>query len=143
MKASEYKKHLQTKKSGSAIDVTLPSGAVWKLRKPVIEQFIAAGRLPASLTAKMLSMAKKAGNGQSAETKAELMKLLTPDEILQNLAFGCELLQHSAVEPRIVLEPPAPSDAILPTDIDPDDFRFLIEWVFSGGETGSGLSSFR
>lgn len=116
------------------------------MRRPPLEQFIAAGRLPAALTSKMLSVAKGAANGANeSDIKAEMMKLLTPDEILENLSFGCELLEYAAVEPRIVVKPGAdgqiPPDAILPTDILPEDFQFLVAWVF-GGDAGASLNKF-
>lgn len=145
MKASEYKKHAL--KKSEIFDVALPSGAVWKMRKPSLEPYIASGRLPATLTAKMLSAVKQAkGGGLSDDLKSELLEQLTVDEMIDNLAFGCELIAASAVEPRIVVKPDAnglvPEDAILPTDILPEDFEYLLKWVMTGGVTGAGPSKF-
>lgn len=139
MKASEYKKHARSKRAKSKLhEVTVPSGAVWKLLEPPIEQFIIAGKMPASLAAKMATAAR---SGAAAEEEAEH---LTPDDLLNNLIFGRDLLLYCAVEPRVKLDADPDSETeIAPEDILPEDFDFLISWVVTGGGSGESLSTFR
>jgi len=138
MKAQDYKK-LAAEKSDKIIhDVELPSGAVWKLIEPPVQQFIMAGKLPAALTAKLAAVAKR-NNGV---TGSDLLKELSEEDLLHNLEFGRDLLIHCAVEPRIAIYPKDENE-IGPEDILPEDFNFLLNWCFSGGKSGESLSTFR
>jgi hypothetical protein len=141
MNASDYKKLASAKRTEAVVfDVELPSGSVWKLREPPIEQFILAGKLPASLTSKMAGLAK--ANGNSVQAQKDLLAKLTPEDIMSNLEFGRDLILYCAVEPQISLHP-TNDDQIAPEDILPDDFMFLVNWVLSGGKSGGSLETFR
>lgn len=144
MNAEEYKKLASAKRvEDAAIDVTLPSGCVWKLKEPPIQQWVIAGKLPSSLVAKMASAAQNASNnGTSDVAMKEFAEQLTPEDIMNNLAFGRDLLLHCAVEPRITPDGVG-ENAIRPEDILPDDFMFLINWVMRGGRSGESLDNFR
>jgi hypothetical protein len=135
MKAQDYRK-LSTKKADTLIDVTLPSGAVWKLRQPPIQQFIAAGKLPSSLVGKLAAAAATDSDPNAA------VKTLNPTELIQSLEFSRDLLLACAVEPRISLNPKS-DDEIAPEEILPEDFQFLMKWVIQGGKVGESLSTFR
>jgi hypothetical protein len=137
MNAKQYQE-LASGKRSEATEVTLPSGAVWKLREPPIQQWIVSGKLPSALAAKM---AQAASNG-GADDPQQMLQQLTPEDLLSNLEFGRDLLLFCAVEPRITLGP-TNENAIAPEDILPEDFAFLMSWVLSGGVTGEGLSTFR
>lgn len=140
MKAAEYKRLASAKRvEAPLLDVELPSGCVWKLREPPIEQFVLAGKLPAALAAKM---AKAAQDGGSEQADKDLQDSLTPEDLLNNMAFGRDLLLYCAVEPRISLNPTS-DDEIAPEDILPDDFTFLVSWVMTGGKSGERLGTFR
>jgi hypothetical protein len=142
MNAQDYKQMASAKQGSALIDVTLPSGAVWKLKEPPIQQFVMAGKLPASLAAKMAAIAKKHEGNKDATGKAMVSEIGT-EGLMKNLEFGRDLLLHCAVEPRISIESPVPDDAIAPEDILPEDFEFLIGWVMSGGKSGASLGTFR
>lgn len=142
MNAKEYRKLATQKQSEIKVfDVTLPSGAVWKLKEPPIQQFVLAGKIPASLAAKMAKAASKSG-GNMATAKESAIKDLSADDLLNSLAFGRDLLLYCAVSPKISLDPKA-DDEIAPEEILPEDFTFLINWVMKGGNSGDGLSNFR
>lgn len=143
MKASEYRKKMASagRSSETIHDVKLPSGCVWKLKEPPIQQFIVSGKLPASLAAKMAQVSTANGGDQTAVSEA-LKQELTPEDFTNSLAFGRDLLLFCAVEPRISLNPTF-EDEIAPEEIDPEDFDFLLGWVISGGKSGSGLGLFR
>lgn len=141
--AAKYKKLASAKRSEATLhEITLPSGAVWKLMDPPVSQFVMAGKLPSSLAAKMAEAIKGSG-GDIVEAQKRAMASLSPEDIVANLEFGRDLLLACAVEPRISLTYPTPDDAVAPEDILPVDFTFLIEWVMSGGNAGVGLGNFR
>jgi hypothetical protein len=140
MNAKDYKKLASAKQGDMVQEVTLPSKAVWKMLEPPIKQFVMAGKLPASLAAKMAGIAQR----HEGEVDGEAMlKELSREDLMKNLEFGRDLLLHCAVEPRISLAVPLPEDAIAPEDILPEDFEFLLGWVMSGGKSGEGLGTFR
>lgn len=142
MNAKEYRKLVSEKQSEIPVfDVTLPSGAVWKLKEPPIQQFVLAGKVPASLAAKLAKSASKSG-GNLASAKETAIQDLSANDLLDSLAFGRDLLLYCAVSPKISLDPKE-DDEIAPEEIHPDDFTFLINWVMKGGNSGDGLSNFR
>lgn len=132
MNVKEYKKRKKV------IDVLTPSGDVWKMRLPPIQQFIMAGKLPASLANKMALAANKGGS------KEEILESLETEDILKNLEFCRDVLMYCAVEPRIVANADPDSETeIAPEEIDPEDFEFLLLWVMTGGKLGASLDNFR
>ena len=94
MKASDYRK---AKAKGELTGkVTLPSGAEFVMRRPPLDLWIAAGKVPQSFLRAMLE-AQAAGPGADA--------VLTPDETIDGLAFITEALIYSCVEPKVALNP--------------------------------------
>lgn len=134
MKASEYKKLTQAKQKSELLNVELPSGAVFICRRPPVQQWILAGRLPENLASKLTDAAK--------ESADSALKELKPDELMKALMFGRDLIVHSVIEPKIALEPKTENE-IAPEDILPEDFEFLLNWVMSGGEAAKSLEPFR
>lgn len=142
MSTQDYRVFASKHRTGeNTIDVKAPSGYVWKMKTPPIQEFILAGKLPAALTAKLTKIATEHKDNSEEAQKAMLAKL-TPDDFLANLAFGRDLLVHCAVDPKISLNPTS-EDEISPEEIIPEDFMFLIGWVMRGGTTGESLDSFR
>ena len=138
-KYSAFIANRKKEETEKVFDVTLPSGFVWKLRAPALNQFILAGKLPAALTAKMVEITAQA-EGTTEEVGAQIMARLTPAEIVQNLEFNRDLVIYCAVEPKISLNPQDENEIGL-TDILPEDFEFLMNWV--GGKRAESLDSFR
>lgn len=120
MKASDYRK---AKAKGELTGtVTLPSGAEFVMRRPPLDLWIAAGKVPQSFLRAMLE-AQAAGPGADA--------VLTPDETIDGLAFITEALIYSCVEPKVALNPT--DDAVLSLmELDSDDFQFLTGWIQQG-----------
>lgn len=142
MNREDYKTHISAKRAAEkTFDVELPSGAVWKLREPPIQQFMLAGKLPASLASKMAKVAERSGEDAKAAQVAMTAEL-TAEDVMGSLEFGRDLLLHCAVEPEISLKP-VNDNQIAPEDIWPEDFAFLINWVLTGGKSGESLSNFR
>lgn len=140
MKVSEYRKAAKSQPE-TLHDVTLPSGFVWKLRTPPVQQFMLSGRLPKDLASKLVQIGKI--TDKAARQKA-IAENLTPEELTQNLAFGRDLLLYCAVQPRIVIDAdPNSEDEIAPEEIDPVDFDFLLAWVMKAGDPGKTLGNFR
>lgn len=139
MKASDYKK--LASKARVTYEVELPSGAVFKLADPPVQQWVMAGRLPTGLMAKMVAVAKGI-EGKSSEAAAEAaLKAMTEEEFVLQLTLGRELLLATVIEPRLSAEGDADSVAL--TDILPDDYTFLMKWIWSGGKQGGSLDTFR
>jgi hypothetical protein len=143
MNAKDYKKLASQKRTEEVLhDVPVPSGGVWKMREPPIEQWVLAGKLPGSLVSKMAAAAGT--NGDLDAAKKGLLQTLKPEDLLNSLEFGRDLLLYCAVEPRIKMDADPESETeIAPEDILPEDFPFLINWVLTGGKTGESLESFR
>lgn len=140
MNAQDYKKLASAKRT--VYDLPLPSGAVWKVIDPPLQQFIATGRIPVGLAAQMASIAER-NNSDPEATGMAMVKELGTENLLKNLEFGRDLLLHSVIEPRISNASPTPEDAIAPEDILPEDFEFVLGWALSGGKSGAGLKFFR
>lgn len=120
MKASEYRQKRQAAEVTG--DVTLPSGAVFKMRRPPLDLWMAAGRIPQSFLRAMLE-AQQGGAGASVQFSVE--------ETLDGMAFLTEAVIYAAVEPRLALESDDP-EVLLLADLDGEDFRFLTSWIQAG-----------
>jgi len=120
MKASEYRKKKQ--KAELTGEITLPSGAVFKMRRPPLDVWIAAGRVPQSFLRAML---------QAQEGGAAADVNLTPDETIDGLAFVTEAVIYACVEPRVALNPDS-DDVLDLAEIDSEDFQFLTQWILQG-----------
>ena len=120
MKASDYRK---AKAKGELTGtVTLPSGAEFVMRRPPLDLWIAAGKVPQSFLRAMLE-AQAAGPGADA--------VLTPDETIDGLAFITEALIYSCVEPKVALNP-TDENVLSLMELDSDDFQFLTGWIQQG-----------
>lgn len=118
-KASDYRKRLQQKESPTA-EITLPSGAVFVCRRPPLQVWISAGRIPQSFVKHLLE-AQKGGAVPELES----------DETLAAMAFVREAILYAVVEPRLV-PGTKHKDELDPADIDPEDFEFLMTWIMQG-----------
>ena len=119
-------------------DVPLPSGAVFKMRLAPIKQWVATGVLPASLAAKMQTAAQ---SGNTEEVAKKVLASFTEEDFVAQQNLAKRLLEHCCVEPKVSVAADDP-DALQPEDIDPDDFEFLMKWIWSGGKSGESLGMF-
>ena len=120
MKASEYR---QKRQAVEAIgDITLPSGAVFKMRRPPLDLWMAAGRIPQSFLRAMLE-AQQGGTGANVQFSTE--------ETLEGMSFLTEAVIYASIEPKLALQSDDP-EVLLLADLDPEDFRFLTGWIQAG-----------
>ncbi len=120
MKASDYRQQRQAVELTG--EVTLPSGAVFKMRRPPLDVWMAAGRIPQSFLRAMLE-AQQGGGGANVQFSTE--------ETLDGLAFLAEAVVYSCVEPRVTMQSDDP-DVLSLSELDAEDFRFLTGWVQAG-----------
>lgn len=120
MKASEYRK--RKAKAELTAQITLPSGAVFTMRRPPLDLWIASGKVPQSFLRTMLQ-------AQEAGPNAEVN--LSADETIDGLAFVTESVIYACVEPRVALNPES-DDVLGLSEMDTDDFQFLTAWVQQG-----------
>lgn len=120
MKASEYRHRQQA--AAVTGDITLPSGAVFKMRRPPLDVWMASGRIPQSFLRAMLEVQQGTG-GANAQFSVE--------ETLDGMTFLTEAVIYAAVEPRLAMQSDD-SEVLLLADLDPEDFRFLTSWIQAG-----------
>jgi hypothetical protein len=119
VKANQYRKQIQ--KAELTGDITLPSGAIFKMRRPPLHVWMAAGRMPQHFLRAMLEQ-QNASPGSAVA--------MTADETLEGLQFISDCIIHACVEPRVAITPEF-EDVLALSEIDPDDFQFLTQWVQS------------
>lgn len=121
MKASDYRTNKQ--KGELTGKVQLPSGAEFVMRRPPLDVWIAAGKVPQSFLRAMLEAQQGSVTPDSINLNAE--------ETLAGLEFITELIIYACVEPQVGLSPE--SDDILDlAELETEDFQFLTQWVQSG-----------
>jgi len=120
MRASEYRQKRQTVELTG--EITLPSGAVFTMRRPPLDLWMAAGRIPQSFLRAMLE-AQQGGSNANVQ--------FSPEETIEGLNFLAEAVVYSCVEPRVAIKSDD-SDVLLLSELEAEDFRFLTGWVQAG-----------
>lgn len=124
MKAAEYRRKAQTRSEPTA-DVTLPSGAVFTLRRPPLQVWLAAGKIPQSFIRSYL----KTRNTEPQEAASKL----SDEELFEALTFLRDAVIYACVAPRLqtgATEDDA--DVLDPSELAGEDFDFLCQWIVSG-----------
>jgi hypothetical protein len=121
MKASDYRKNKQ--KGELTGTIQLPSGASFVMRRPPLDVWIAAGKVPQSFLRAMLEVQQGANTPDSINLSAE--------ETMAGLEFVTELIIYACVEPKVGLSPSSP-DILDLAELEPEDFTFLTQWVQNG-----------
>lgn len=138
----------QQYRESRAVPVEMPSGAVFRLRRPPIQAWLKNGRMPQFLTA-MLLEAQRSATSESAlaEVKAKAMErvnALTEEEQLALLRFQADAVAYSMVMPRLILpkeDQPEPDpdtlgeDALLASELDIADFNAIFAYAMNGSPT--------
>lgn len=112
-KAAEYRAARKEKQQPTA-ELTLPSGAVFTVRRPPLEVWMAGGRIPQSF---LKASIEPSGAGA-----------MTADDTVDVICFLREAITYAVVEPRLVAGTTA-EDELDPADLDPEDFQFLCTWI--------------
>jgi hypothetical protein len=120
-RATDYRnRRQQAQASEPTAELTLPSGAVFVVRRPPIQVWITAGKIPQSFLAQLLD-AKRDGQAES----------LPEAETLAAVGFLRDALVYAVVEPRLRIGATG-DDELDPSDLSPEDFEFLTGWIMAG-----------
>lgn len=120
MKARDYRRLRQQREVTA--DVTLPSGAVFTLRRPSLDLWIASGRMPQTFLRAMLET-------QQATPGAQVV--FSAEETMDGIHFVRDLVCFACVSPRVAINP-ASDDVLDLAELDAADYQFLASWVQSG-----------
>jgi len=125
MKASDYRQ-LQASKPALTAKVLLPSGAVFTLRRPPLDAWTRAGKVPDFFIRMSLESEKgKAG--------LDAINDLSPDEVMSSLKFMREVLLYAVVEPKLKMGATEADEELDPAEIDTDDVEFLTSYILFKG----------
>jgi hypothetical protein len=120
MKARDYRRLRQQREVTA--DVTLPSGAVFTLRRPSLDLWIASGRMPQTFLRAMLET-------QQATPGAQVV--FSAEETMDGIHFVRDLVCFACVSPRVATNP-ASEDVLDLAELDAADYQFLASWVQAG-----------
>ncbi|TXH18430.1 MAG: hypothetical protein E6R03_02210 [Hyphomicrobiaceae bacterium] len=118
MNATDYRAHCAA--SSPTADIPMPSGAVFTLRRPPLEVWMAAGKVPQSLLRRIAA----AGDGNGKLDMAESL------DVMQFLG---EAMRAACVSPRLSPDAhPDDPEVLNPAELAPEDFEFLALWIARG-----------
>lgn len=120
MKARDYRRLRQQREVTA--DVTLPSGAVFTLRRPSLDLWIASGRMPQTFLRAMLET-------QQATPGAQVV--FSAEETMDGIHFVRDLVCFACVSPRVATNPTS-EDVLDLAELDAADYQFLASWVQAG-----------
>jgi len=120
MKARDYRRLRQQREVTA--EVTLPSGAVFTLRRPSLDLWIASGRMPQTFLRAMLET-------QQATPGAQVV--FSAEETMVGIHFVRDLVCFACVSPRVAINP-ASEDVLDLAELDAADYQFLASWVQAG-----------
>src|SRR5262249_7719723 len=128
-RASDYRKRRQSAAEPAA-EITLPSGAMFICRRPPLQVWITAGKIPQSFLHQYLG--REGGEGAPE---------LTDEQTVQAIVFVRECLIYAVVEPRLILpkleydfsgRPELGENELWADELAPEDFEFLTQWIMAG-----------
>lgn len=132
----------QILESQKGVEVELPSGFTFELKKVDVQVYIRSGRLPDSLLKRGASGWKKLA--ELAASDPEALGEKDAQDAVSALVFMRDVVQEACVNPRIVPGTEDP-DELDPKDLSEEDFNFIFEWATyqeKGGRAES-LGKFR
>jgi hypothetical protein len=101
-------------------EITLPSGLTVTVRRPPLQVWMMAGRIPQSFVKQIL------------EGKGETPEELSPEDTMASIAFVRDAILYGVVSPRLVVGANPNSETELdPSELDPEDFLFLSRWIMT------------
>lgn len=120
MNAKQYRRLRQQVERTA--DVTLPSGAVFTLRRPSLDLWVASGRMPQNFLKAMLE-------AQNATLAAQIN--FSAEEQMDGIHFVRDLVCYACVNPRVAVNPDS-EDVLDLGELSPEDYQFLANWVQVG-----------
>lgn len=118
-RAESYRKR-RAQASEPTAELTLPSGEVFTVRRPPLQVWVAAGKIPQSFLRKM-------GGDAGAISAAQL----SDAETLAAIEFVRDAIVYACVSPKLVIGGTG-EDELDPSELDPADFEFLTGWIMQG-----------
>lgn len=137
MNREQYLEHASVRAEKAGINVTLPTGAVFKMRPAPIQHWAAIGIIPASLVEKFGIFANMKDPEKAAKLASEIYTAKDIDD-QQQLTQRC--FKFCCLEPRVDLTGEDP-EALSVEDLDSDDLEFLTKWMVSGGKFDTNLET--
>jgi hypothetical protein len=135
--AERYRRKRIERQRSELVDVTCPSGDIFKCRAVTVPFLVTSGILPLHLVE---LMTQAAADGSVTPEKA--FESLPVREKIQSIEFAAKLVKYVCVEPRIVETPTEPND-LAQDELDLDDFNYIVTWAMTGGAEAAGLDTFR
>jgi hypothetical protein len=127
MNAQEYRQLKAQKPKGDAIDVTLPSGAVFKLRKVSMVPYALSANMPRVLQQKAAESWKAEGLMESDGPLAQKLQAENVEDNKQALILVSKVIQDACVSPRI--EVGGGVDALDPSELEEPDVWHIFKWA--------------
>ena len=121
MNAKQYRRLRQSVEVTA--DVTLPSGAVFTLRRPSLDTWIASGRMPQTFLKAMLE-------AQQATPATQV--IFSAEEQMDGIQFVRDLVCYACVSPKVSANPTS-EDVLDIAELSAEDYAFLSQWVQTGG----------
>lgn len=129
------------------VDVTLPSGAVFRMRKPSkFAMLFNLGGLPTSGIASAMAKWEKDGAKDDPETATKVFEDMPEDEqakLVSVMMRARDRVLELSVEPKLVVGTADEAKGEMSTDdVAENDLAYLFNWVIKGGEIPSGIVMF-
>lgn len=140
MNKNEYKKLAKNRDNTS--DVRLPSGAVFKCRRPLISHWVQTGLLPEMFGELVAKAEEGKGDIQSLSAKEKTELLACQRQLVQWCCVDPELALPNGEKPLFGAKTSDSDDPFLVSDLDPEDFEALALWAWTGGEEAEKLKTF-
>ena len=138
--AEAYKRHVGEKEA-EVVDVTVPSGFIFKFEKPSrYAMLFHAGRLPQMAATQAVESWKAKGlideDQEVSDTDAQNVQLAQTAFELRD-----KVLELSR-EPKLVVGEAVHENELSTDDVDDEDLDYLFRWVSAGGNESLMLSRF-
>jgi hypothetical protein len=134
-----YQAHIK-EKAPEIVDVTAPSGFVFKFQKPSRYEFLTAmDQLPMSATSKAIEAWQKDGQIQDSGSDGDALDAThLANAGLMVMARMLELSQT----PKLIIGTPQNDNELSLGQMDEKDVDYLLQWTAKGGDTSAMLGNF-
>ena len=142
--AAERYRELAKAHPDKVVDLTAPSGFVFKFKKPSKYALLfSTQRLPQWAASKAAEA--WAENNDDPENSLTAFKTTSFDqqlEIAQTAFHVRDRVLELSIDPKLVVGPAEHANELSTDDIADDDLTFLCEWVVTGGQAGTLPATF-
>lgn len=137
-------KYTYKKPEAATVDVTVPSGNVFRMQKPSkYSVLFNIKAMPAAITERAIESWQRQGVGNDLEDAVDQTGQEDKLKLIDlSLKVRDDVLRLS-VEPKIVMGPASAPGELSVDDIADEDLDYLFKWVASGGIAAPGVADFR